>query len=49
MKKLEPPPSAKSLLMYHKDFGLYCPYERPNIWFRFWQYVLLGFRWKDVN
>ena len=23
--------------------------KKPNAWWRFWQYVLLGFTWEDVT
>lgn len=50
----EPPPATKfpevkSLLQIKGalDINSYAP--RPNIWWRFWQFVFFGFRWEKVK
>lgn len=45
---ISPSPNPKSAL--NMGGGLWWQFEepRPNIWFRFWQFLFLGFVWKKV-
>jgi len=46
-----PPPPAKSILKINSDLGaFFCmPAEKPNWWWRMWQWLLLGFEWEDID
>jgi len=32
-----------------RDFMVTFTHPKPNCWWRFWQFFLLGWKWKDVT
>ena len=36
-------------LVISENFTVYFKSGKPNAWWRFWYYVLLGWRWHDVK
>ena len=41
-------PNYKSTLKINNDVRISFIQNKPNWWWRFWQRVLLGFRWEDA-
>lgn len=44
-------PKFESTLFIHDDDGIICqfPKPKPNWWWRFWYWALLGWKWKDID
>lgn len=42
-------PGWKSELTMQGDLAFQLPKPRPNRWWRLWQYVFFGFKWKDLT
>jgi len=43
-------PKYRCLLQIHGEtLNFEFPYPPPNRWWRFWQWLLLGWKWKDCN
>ncbi|MDD5517879.1 MAG: hypothetical protein PHV98_00825 [Candidatus Omnitrophica bacterium] len=40
--------SYKSKLVLMPEFSIMFVTKKPNWWWRFWQWFLLGWRWEDV-
>jgi hypothetical protein len=42
--------SIKSILLINGDecFQIHLSKERPNLWWRFWQWIFFGFKWKKL-
>ena len=41
-------PQYKSKVQLFLDLVFEFVNKKPNAWWRFWQYVLLGFTWEDI-
>lgn len=39
--------TTKSWLTVNKHLHIAFPHKKPNIWWRTWQYLLLGWKWTD--
>lgn len=37
-----------SKLIISPNVCFYFEHKKPNIWWRFWQYILLGWRWENI-
>lgn len=42
-------PSAKSEFWLCQDFMVTSMHKQPNAWWRFWQWVFFGFKWKALD
>ena len=42
-------PKQVSKLYLHTDLIYVFGMKKPNVWWRFWQYILLGWRWEDYK
>jgi len=43
-------PKAKStLIIVPNGFEINFPFDMPNIWIRFWQWLLLGWHWMNFK
>ena len=42
-------PQDKSLLIINQNLMFNFQSRMPNIWVRFWQYILLGWKWEDLT
>lgn len=40
--------SDKSKLTIHRDLHISFAKDPPNIWWRFWQWVMFGFKWTKL-
>lgn len=47
--QVQAPPPNKSRLQVTAEFVIYFPYDPPNAWWRFWQWLFFGFRWKKLD
>jgi len=53
---IDPPPSTftirwpkeKSVLTPVDGFEIHFSHDKPNWWWRAWQFLLLGWKWKDI-
>jgi len=42
-------PEYKSVLLIHNgSFRIQFPRKKPCLWWRFWYWALLGWRWRDL-
>lgn len=39
----------KSILIVAPGFEIHLPTVAPNKWWKFWQFVLLGWRWNSIK
>ena len=44
-----PGPKYQSRLIMHEGFVFEFQEPMPSDWWRFWQYVLFGFRWEKIG
>ena len=42
-------PKLESKLYLHVDLVYASGVKKPNLWWRFWQYTLLGWKWEDYK
>jgi len=42
-------PENKSVLTPTPGFEINFSHEMPNWWWRFWQFILLGWRWRNLT
>jgi len=42
-------PEYRSKLIPTEGFEIQLPHDKPNWWWRIWQYVFFGFKWEDVK
>lgn len=42
-------PSYKSKLKINSNLTFYLVNEKPNWWWKLWQYLLFGFKWEKVE
>jgi hypothetical protein len=42
-------PEYQSTLTLHYDLHFHYSRPMPNPWYRFWQWALLGFKWKPYK
>jgi hypothetical protein len=41
-------PHYQAVLIINENFRIGTQTKKPNIFWRFWQYALLGWRWEDM-
>jgi len=42
------PEDKSELLIHNGSFRIRFPSEKPCLWWRFWYWALLGWRWRDI-
>lgn len=42
-------PTAQSRLTVNEGLRIDFPVAQPNAWWRFWQWLLLGWRWENAK
>ena len=42
-------PKYRSVLNIRGDLEMHFLAPKPNWWWRFWQWALMGFRWRDFG
>ena len=40
---------ALSAVLINSDLAIGSMYPVPNLWWRFWQWILLGWKWIEIN